>query len=197
MKLTKTLLTTALFGASIFSFQSTAWADTPEQQFQQGLTAYEQSNYQTAFKWFRKAAEQGDAQAQGGLGMMYERGLGVKQDDFKAVNWYRKAAEQGDADAQLNLGAMYAIGRGVKQDGVEAVKWFRKAAEQGNAKAQNGLGMMYDGGLGIKQDYFKAVKWHRKAAEQGDADAQAILGFLYLLGERGVQVNKSLAKEWF
>ncbi|HHF4548635.1 TPA: tetratricopeptide repeat protein, partial [Haemophilus influenzae] len=63
--------------------------------------------------------------------------------------------------------------------------------------AQNGLGMMYDGGLGIKQDYFKAVKWHRKAAEQGDADAQAILGFLYLLGERGVQVNKSLAKEWF
>ena len=29
------------------------------------------------------------------LGMMYERGLGVKQDDFKAVNWYRKAAEQG------------------------------------------------------------------------------------------------------
>ncbi|HHF0350361.1 tetratricopeptide repeat protein [Haemophilus influenzae] len=197
MKLTKTLLTTALFGASIFSFQSTAWADTPEQQFQQGLTAYEQSNYQTAFKLWLPLAEQGDAQAQGGLGMMYERGLGVKQDDFKAVNWYRKAAEQGDADAQLNLGAMYAIGRGVKQDGVEAVKWFRKAAEQGNAKAQNGLGMMYDGGLGIKQDYFKAVKWHRKAAEQGDADAQAILGFLYLLGERGVQVNKSLAKEWF
>ncbi|HHF2043881.1 TPA: sel1 repeat family protein, partial [Haemophilus influenzae] len=38
---------------------------------------------------------------------------------------------------------------------------------------------------------------YRKAAEQGDADAQAILGFLYLLGERGVQVNKSLAKEWF
>ncbi|HHF0975660.1 TPA: tetratricopeptide repeat protein, partial [Haemophilus influenzae] len=159
MKLTKTLLTTALFGASIFSFQSTAWADTPEQQFQQGLTAYEQSNYQTAFKLWLPLAEQGDAQAQGGLGMMYERGLGVKQDDFKAVNWYRKAAEQGDADAQLNLGAMYAIGRGVKQDGVEAVKWFRKAAEQGNAKAQNGLGMMYDGGLGIKQDYFKAVKW--------------------------------------
>ncbi|MCK8804258.1 sel1 repeat family protein [Haemophilus influenzae] len=197
MKLTKTLLTTALFGASIFSFQSTAWADTPEQQFQQGLTAYEQSNYQTAFKLWLPLAEQGDAQAQGGLGMMYERGLGVKQDDFKAVNWYRKAAEQGDADAQLNLGAMYAIGRGVKQDGVEAVKWFRKAAEQGNAKAQNGLGMMYDGGLGIKQDYFKAVKWYRQAAEQGYANAQAILGFSYLLGQSGVQVNKSLAKEWF
>ena len=39
MKLTKTLLTTALFGASVFSFQPTAWADTPAQQFQQGLEA--------------------------------------------------------------------------------------------------------------------------------------------------------------
>ena len=39
MKLTKTLLTTALLGASVFSFYSTAWADTPEQQFQQGLEA--------------------------------------------------------------------------------------------------------------------------------------------------------------
>ena len=39
MKLTKTLLTSALLGASLFSFHSTAWADTPEQQFQQGLEA--------------------------------------------------------------------------------------------------------------------------------------------------------------
>ena len=125
MKLTKTLLTTALLGASVFSFQSTAWADTPEQQFQQGSTAYEQSDYQTAFKlWL-------------------------------------PMAEQGDANVQFNLGVMYAKGQGVKQDDFEAVKWFRKAAEQGHAKAQ------------------------------------AILGFSYLLGERGVQVNKSLAKEWF
>ncbi len=39
MRFTKTLLTTALLGASVFSFQSTAWADMPEQQFQQGLEA--------------------------------------------------------------------------------------------------------------------------------------------------------------
>ena len=169
MRFTKTLLTTALLGASVFSFQSTAWADTPEQQFQQGLTAYEQSDYQTAFKLWLPMAEQGYAQAQGGLGMMYERGLGVKQDDFKAVNWYRKAAEQGDADAQLNLGAMYAIGHGVKQDGVEAVKWFRKAAEQGNAKAQNGLGMMYDGGLGgVQVNKSLAKEWFGKACDNGN-----------------------------
>ena len=133
MKLTKTLLTTALFGASIFSFQSTAWADTLEQQFQQGLTAYEQSNYQTAFKLWLPLAEQGDAQAQGGLGMMYERGLGVKQDDFEAVNWYRKAAEQGDADAQAILGFLYLLGeRGVQVNKSLAKEWFGKACDNGD-----------------------------------------------------------------
>ena len=74
MKLTKTLLTTALLGASVFSFHSTAWADTPEQQFQQGLTAYEQSDYQTAFKLWLPLAEQGDANAQYNLGIMYDNG---------------------------------------------------------------------------------------------------------------------------
>ncbi|HHW5018725.1 TPA: tetratricopeptide repeat protein, partial [Haemophilus influenzae] len=119
MRFTRTLFTTALFGASVFSFQSTAWADTLEQQFQQGLTAYEQSNYQTAFKLWLPLAEQGNAKAQYNLGVMYGNGRGVKQDYFKAVNWYRKAAEQGHADAQLNLGYMYEKGRGVKQDDFE------------------------------------------------------------------------------
>ncbi|CBY81047.1 hypothetical protein AO053_09715 [Haemophilus influenzae biotype aegyptius] len=168
MRFTKTLFTTALFGASIFSFQSTTWADTLEQQFQQGLTAYEQSDYQTAFKLWLPLAEQGDAQAQGGLGMMYERGLGVKQDYFKAVNWYRKAAEQGDADAQLNLGMMYAIGRGVKQDDVESVKWFRKAAEQGYAPAQFALGALYLLGQGVQVNKSLAKEWFGKACDNGE-----------------------------
>ena len=130
MRFTKTLLTTALFGASVFSFQSTAWADTTEQQFQQGFEATERGDYQTAFKLWLPLAEQGDAKAQFNLGVMYGDGLGVKQDYFEEVNWYRKAAEQGHAKAQFNLGVMYANGRGVKQDDFEAVKWYRQAAEQ-------------------------------------------------------------------
>ena len=97
MRFTKTLLTTALFGASVFSFQSTAWADTTEQQFQQGFEATERGDYQTAFKLWLPLAEQGDAKAQFNLGVMYGDGLGVKQDYFEEVNWYRKAAEQGHA----------------------------------------------------------------------------------------------------
>ena len=54
----------------------------------------------------RARAEQGDADAQANLGLMYYNGEGVPQDYAEAVRWFRLAAEQGDADAQYNLGVM-------------------------------------------------------------------------------------------
>ena len=48
-------------------------------------------------KWYRLAAEQGDAQAQNNLGLMYDAGQGVPQVNAEALKWYRLAAEQGDA----------------------------------------------------------------------------------------------------
>ena len=124
----------------LLSFQSTAWADTPEQQFQQGFEATERGDYQTAFKLWLPLAEQGDAATQFNLGLMYANGQGVKQDYFEAVKWYRQAAEQGHANAQANLGSAYGAGRGVRQDYTEAVKWFKKAAENGSASGQFKLG---------------------------------------------------------
>ncbi|MCI5780053.1 MAG: sel1 repeat family protein [Lentisphaeria bacterium] len=85
-----------------------------------------------AVKWFRKAAEQGVAEAQFLLGASYAFGRGVPKDMTETVKWFRKAAEQGDAKAQYNLGVCYANGDGVKQDYSEAVKWLGKAAAQGN-----------------------------------------------------------------
>jgi TPR repeat protein len=95
-------------------------------------------NYGEAFRWFQKAAEQGDTSAQFALGVKYASGKGVPQNDRMAFSWYRKAAEQGEASAQNNLGFMYERGRSVPQDYAEAVKWYRKAAEQGNALALRG-----------------------------------------------------------
>ncbi len=57
-----------------------------------------------AVRWYRLAADQGNATAQFNLGVMYDTGRGVPQDDAEAVRWYRLAADQGDADAQFNLG---------------------------------------------------------------------------------------------
>ena len=76
-----------------------------------------------ANKWFRLAAEQGDAKAQNKVGSMY-MGRGVSQDYAEAEKWYRLAAEQGDADAQLRLGFIYRNGLGVPQDYVTAHMWF-------------------------------------------------------------------------
>jgi uncharacterized protein len=87
-------------------------------------------------KEWRQAAEQGDAQAQINLGLAYDFGNSVPEDDTEAVKWYRKAAEQGLAGAQFNVGLMYAYGEGVPEDDAEAVKWYRMAAEQGHANAQ-------------------------------------------------------------
>jgi TPR repeat protein len=61
-------------------------------------------------------AEQGDADAQINLGVMYFTGRGVPQDYAAPTSWYRKAAEQGDAGAQYRLGVMYAYGHGVPKD---------------------------------------------------------------------------------
>ena len=178
MRFTKTLLTTALFGASVFSFQSTAWADTPEQQFQQGFEASTRGDYQTAFKLWLSLAEQGNASAQFNLGNMYANGQGVKQDDFEAVKWFRQAAEQGYTDAQFNLGVMYAKGQGVKQDDVEAVKWYRKAAEQGNANAQFLLGFSYILGKGVQVNKALAKEWFSKACDNGNQDGCEYYGKL-------------------
>ena len=84
-------------------------------------------------------AEQGDDDAQFGLGYMYDEGQGVPQDDAEAAKWYLKAAEQGYAEAQINLGSMYENGKGVPQDDAEAVTWYRRSAEQGFALAQSKL----------------------------------------------------------
>jgi len=57
-------------------------------------------NMEKAKYWFTKAAEQGDADAQNKLGLMYEEGKGVPKDESKAAEWFAKAAKQRDADAQ-------------------------------------------------------------------------------------------------
>ena len=56
----------------------------------------------------RKAADQGNADAQIDLVWIYAKGEGVAEDDGQAGECFRKAADQGYADAQNALGWMYA-----------------------------------------------------------------------------------------
>ena len=138
--------------------------------FEDAQAADQKGDYATELQILRPLAEQGNALAQLGLGVMYANGQGVPQDYAQAVVWYRKAAEQGDADAQTIVGLMYVNGHGVSQDYAQAVIWYRKAADQGNGRAQLGLGLMYANGHGVPQDYVRAHMWFNIAAA-GASDA--------------------------
>ena len=63
--------------------------------FEDGFAAHKGGSYQKAFRLWKPLAEQGDATAQNNLGLMYDYGKGVPEDDAKAkaVYWYRRAAE--------------------------------------------------------------------------------------------------------
>ena len=156
----------------------------------------EKNTIASRFEKLRKAAAQGDAEAQSSLGRMYAKGDGVSKDAVEAVQWFRKAAEQGYARAQYNLGVMYERGDGVSKHSVEALKWYRKAAAQGYADAQSNLGVMYASGNGVSKDAVEAAKWFRKAAEQGDADAQRNLGVMYAHGN-GISKDATEAVKWY
>jgi len=50
-------------------------------------------------KWWKLAAEQGTADAQNNLGVMYGNGLGVPQDYIRAHMWWNIAASSGYKEA--------------------------------------------------------------------------------------------------
>ncbi len=81
-----------------------------------------------ALRRIRETAEQGDADAQYSLGLIYAIGQGVPRDHTEAAKWFRKAAEQGHAKAQYRLGSMYEYGVGVPRDLVLAHMWSNLAA---------------------------------------------------------------------
>jgi TPR repeat protein len=145
---------------ALIAFASQAVADS----LSEAKSAYAAGNYEKAAKLLLTQAQQGNADAEFNLGLMYDNGQGVPKEYKEAAEWYRRAAEQGHSAAQLNLGVMYGQGQGVPQDYKEAVKWYRRAAEQGDALAQANLGLMYNNGQGAPQNYVLAYMWTNIAA---------------------------------
>lgn len=141
----------------------------------EGRKGVEQS-YIEALRWFRKAAEQGNAEAQIMLGCCYENGKGVEKDYSETIKWYRMAAKQGNAEAQFKLAVLYSEkdvnGQANHQ---EEVKWYRLAAKQGHAQAQLLLGLCFYFGDGVEKNMDEALKWIRLSASQGNKDAKDAL----------------------
>ena len=101
-------------------------------------------DYAQASQWYRKASDQGDADAQTNLGLLYTNGQGVAQDYAQAVQWYRKAADQGLASAQSNLGVMYKKGQYVPQNNIIAYALYNLAASNSTTASSNREGLIKD-----------------------------------------------------
>jgi TPR repeat protein len=60
-------------------------------------------DYTEAMKWYRKAADAGNASAMRNIGWLYHNGLGVSQDYTEAMKWFRKADDAGNIFADQRL----------------------------------------------------------------------------------------------
>ncbi|MEP4079844.1 tetratricopeptide repeat protein [Haloferula sp.] len=125
--------------------------------FDKGIAAYQANDLPLAYKEFRASADEGHADSQFNVALMFEKGIGVKQDEKEALSWYEKAAKQGNSAAQFNLGVLYENGRGCKVDFAKANEWYRKASLQGDPLAVGNLGMLYVRGDGVKEDKVAGV----------------------------------------
>lgn len=149
-----------------------------------------------AARWFQKLAEEGDAEAQNKLGLMYLNGFAdIRRDDAKAFKWFQQSSAKGDLDARLNVGLMYMDGRGVKKDDDEAARLIYSAAKEGNATAQYNYGLLYERGLGVTKNDKEAFFWYLKAADQDYPLAQARVGAMLANGI-GVSQDVMAAMRW-
>ncbi|MDB6109401.1 MAG: hypothetical protein JWR69_1151, partial [Pedosphaera sp.] len=161
-------------------------------------------DYTRALVWYRKAAAQGVANSQFGLGRMLMR-KGVdwsgkilsRTDIDEAIKWYARAANQRCAQAQVDLGQFYEKGELVTQDYSEAYKWYALAAKGNAGEAPTVNGKAYRDGLGLKMTPAQTAEAQRRvekflaapktAAEQAEP---SFVGRLSLTGISGPETHR-------
>lgn len=129
-----------------------------------------------AYRWFRRSAEQGYADAQTQMGVFFHDGYaGLEPDSKEAAKWHAKAAVQGSALSQYLLGRQYLDGDGTAANYNAAFLWLDKAAEQNLAMANTLIGLAILEGRSESDDHAEANRRLRLGAEGGDLQAADIL----------------------
>jgi TPR repeat protein len=169
----------------------------------------------TSFKWYKLAADQGDASAMARVAHCYQQGEGTSKNEASATE-YRDDAnaafllmdEESDEDedeegdeasgaADYKRGVAFEYGKpGIGINLVSSFQWYLKSAEKGFAEGEYALALSYENGIGVAKNPVKAFEFHTKAAAQECTDAQYSLGRCYETG-RGTKMNKVEAAKWF
>ena len=136
-----------------------------------GRRAYDAGQFTDAMGIWAELSRQGDAEAEFGLGLLYDLGNGTPPSPETAFLWYKLAAEAGLPSAEFNIAAMYDAGRGVSRSSESAALWYAKAGAHGHHRAQFDLGLLYQDGDGVPRNFDAAAAWFRAAADGGLAAA--------------------------
>lgn len=96
-----------------------------------GMSSVVPKSLRKAISYLREATESDHADAAYDLAVCYEKGMGVRRSETRAVALYLKAALLGDAQSIYHVGRCYQHGLGVKRDRRIAAVWYARAAEMG------------------------------------------------------------------
>lgn len=110
-----------------------------------------------AFKWFLKAAENGDVESMIKVGGALYDAIGVERDSMKALEWYEKAAQAGSIRAMNITAYMYDLLLDKPNKKPEkTLYWYSKAAELGDTHAVEELIKLYHWGQCTAKNEAKA-----------------------------------------
>ena len=136
-------------------------ANDPVAMLQHGLDESKKGDYRSAFEYWTKATELGNAEAHFRLSDMYYHGRGVEKDERKEIHHLEEAANGGHPLARYNLGW------NENKDGNidRAVKHWIISATQGHDKSIKALMKEYKGGFVSKEDLAVALRAHQAAVD--------------------------------
>lgn len=162
--------------------------------FRLGCIYDEQGNWETAFAWDRRGAEEGLDWCMRSLANRYRNGGGVSKDLKKAMEWYEKAYNLHGmiaGDAAYQLAGIYSD----EENDEKKWEWTKKSANEGYDEAMIDIGLCYDGDDASSEDQAKAMEWYQTAyAQHGTAvgDAALLIAMMY---DRQEQAEKAF--EWY
>jgi len=151
----------------------------------------------SSYKQLYNLASDGSATAQYELGLLFEYGRGVTQDDAIAAFWYEKAAAQFFTNALYRLAVLYDNGWGQKPDKEKALVLYKTAAEKGHHLAQHDLAIMYFQKSDTPQSRLEAYKWLKIATVGGSPLMQKHLRMVAKkMSPDEIRVAEYLAQQW-
>ena len=173
-------------------------AARPKKIYDEGDTAYDAGDYETALEKYKQAANLGYAKAFEVIGSMYFFGEGVPKDLAVARRWYKLGMDKNDADSFGFYAMTFDNDDATESDKREAFRFMKRATELNPEDGVwwDGLGNMYMEGDGTDKNPHEAIRCYEKGAELGNAYSANKLGNIYYNG-KSVAENPHKAFEFY